>query len=133
MVTDMKITGRPAQFGRGVISDVGDKIIGQFAECLSTRLAEPAERAEPAARGRTDRRLQLRAGSDARGRDGAPPRRRSRPAVPPPPRDPGAGSTAREPAEVNLGSVVGPVLLKRYGPWVGGLVVVAIIVWLTRG
>ena len=33
MVTDMTITGRPAQFGRGVISDVADKIIGQFAGC----------------------------------------------------------------------------------------------------
>jgi len=31
MVTDMAITGKPAQFGRGVISDVADKIIGQFA------------------------------------------------------------------------------------------------------
>ena len=39
MVTDMTITGRPAQFGRGVISDVGDKIIGQFAACLASKLA----------------------------------------------------------------------------------------------
>lgn len=31
MVTDLSITGRPAQFGRGVISDVSEKIIGQFA------------------------------------------------------------------------------------------------------
>ena len=32
MVTDMTITGKPAQFGRGVISDVADKIIRQFAD-----------------------------------------------------------------------------------------------------
>src|SRR5205809_1251818 len=38
MVTDMTITGRPAQFGRGVISDVADKIIGQFASCVATKL-----------------------------------------------------------------------------------------------
>src|SRR5689334_10747179 len=38
MVTDMKITGRPAQFGRGVISDVADKIIGQFATCVASKL-----------------------------------------------------------------------------------------------
>jgi hypothetical protein len=38
MVTDMKITGRPAQFGRGVISDVADKIIGQFASCVASKL-----------------------------------------------------------------------------------------------
>ena len=39
MVTDLTITGRPAQFGRGVISDVADKIIGQFAGCLAEKLA----------------------------------------------------------------------------------------------
>ncbi len=38
MVTDMIVTGRPAQFGRGVMADVSDKIIGQFASCLSTKL-----------------------------------------------------------------------------------------------
>lgn len=38
MVTDMKITGRPAQFGRGVIGDVADKIIQQFATCVASKL-----------------------------------------------------------------------------------------------
>ena len=42
MVTDMTITGRPAQFGRGVISDVADKIIGQFAACVADKLAPQA-------------------------------------------------------------------------------------------
>ena len=46
MVTDMAITGKPAQFGRGVISDVADKIIGQFAACVARKLAPAA--AEPA-------------------------------------------------------------------------------------
>ena len=40
--TDLKITGRPAQFGRGVIQDVGTKILDQFADCLSTRLGGEA-------------------------------------------------------------------------------------------
>jgi uncharacterized protein len=43
MVTDMTITGRPAQFGRGVISDVADKIIRQFAGCVAEKLAPEAE------------------------------------------------------------------------------------------
>ncbi len=42
MVTDMTITGRPAQFGRGVISDIADKIIGQFAGCVAEKLAPQA-------------------------------------------------------------------------------------------
>jgi uncharacterized protein len=49
MVTDMTITGRPAQFGRGVISDVADKIIGQFSACVASKLAPAAEEAAPAA------------------------------------------------------------------------------------
>jgi uncharacterized protein len=40
MVTDMTITGKPAQFGRGVISDVADKIIGQFSACVARKLGE---------------------------------------------------------------------------------------------
>lgn len=38
LATDLTITGKPAQFGRGLIEDVGGKIIGQFAECLSSSL-----------------------------------------------------------------------------------------------
>jgi uncharacterized protein len=34
VVTDLTVTGKPAQFGRGVMEDVGTKIIGQFAERL---------------------------------------------------------------------------------------------------
>jgi carbon monoxide dehydrogenase subunit G len=35
VLTEMQVTGKPAQFGRGVMSDVGDKILGQFASCLA--------------------------------------------------------------------------------------------------
>ena len=39
--TDLKITGRPAQFGRGVLADVGGRLIGQFADCLAGQLQPP--------------------------------------------------------------------------------------------
>jgi carbon monoxide dehydrogenase subunit G len=39
VVTDLNITGKPAQFGRGVMVDVGNKLIGQFADCLAGKLA----------------------------------------------------------------------------------------------
>lgn len=42
VVTELAITGKPAQFGRGVMVDVGNKLIGQFADCLAGKLAEPA-------------------------------------------------------------------------------------------
>jgi carbon monoxide dehydrogenase subunit G len=54
VVTDLDITGKPAQFGRGVMVDVGNKLLGQFADCLAATLeggdaagsAEAGERAE---------------------------------------------------------------------------------------
>lgn len=36
--TDLKITGKVAQFGRGVMQDVSEKLLGQFADCLATKL-----------------------------------------------------------------------------------------------
>ena len=39
VTTDLAITGRPAQFGRGVMTDVGAKLLGQFADCLAGQLA----------------------------------------------------------------------------------------------
>ena len=42
VLTELSVTGRPAQFGRGMISEVGGKILDQFAECLAGRLA-PAD------------------------------------------------------------------------------------------
>lgn len=38
--TDLTVTGRPAQFGRGVLAEVGDRLVGRFASCLEERLAE---------------------------------------------------------------------------------------------
>ena len=42
VLTDLAITGKPAQFGRGVMQDVSDKLLGQFVACLESRLGEPA-------------------------------------------------------------------------------------------
>ncbi|GAB2932652.1 SRPBCC family protein [Rhodococcus aerolatus] len=50
VLTDLSITGKPAQLGRGLIAEVGGKIIGQFADCLGQRLgAEQEAASEPAA------------------------------------------------------------------------------------
>lgn len=38
--TDLAITGKVAQFGRGVMADVSEKLMGQFAENLQTLIAE---------------------------------------------------------------------------------------------
>ncbi|MFF1640301.1 SRPBCC domain-containing protein [Streptomyces sp. NPDC058246] len=48
--TDLTVTGRPAQFGRGVMAEVGDKLVGRFADCLSERLKESDRPTEPSGR-----------------------------------------------------------------------------------
>jgi carbon monoxide dehydrogenase subunit G len=40
MVTELAITGKPAQFGRGTLADVGEKLVSIFADCLSEELAQ---------------------------------------------------------------------------------------------
>ena len=42
VVTDLEVSGRPAQFGRGVMADVAAKLTEQFAGCLAERIQEPA-------------------------------------------------------------------------------------------
>jgi uncharacterized protein len=37
MVTSVNVTGRVAQFGRGILADVSNKLVGQFVECLESR------------------------------------------------------------------------------------------------
>jgi carbon monoxide dehydrogenase subunit G len=50
VVTDLTITGRVAQFGRGVLGDVSSKLLGQFVDCLESKLlSNSAESPAPAA------------------------------------------------------------------------------------
>jgi len=51
VLTDLVITGKPAQFGRGVISDVSDKLLDQFVSCVSERFADGLEAQESVASG----------------------------------------------------------------------------------
>lgn len=50
LVTDLAVTGKPAQFGRGVLADVSAKIVGQFASNLAALMAAdtPPADTEPA-------------------------------------------------------------------------------------
>lgn len=44
--TKLNITGRPAQFGRNIMAEVGGKLIGRFADNLAAEIAAPAKTAE---------------------------------------------------------------------------------------
>jgi carbon monoxide dehydrogenase subunit G len=50
VTTDLSVTGKPAQFGRGVMQDVSDKLLGQFVACIEQQFAvedEPAPEPVP--------------------------------------------------------------------------------------
>ncbi len=47
--TDLAITGKVAQFGRGVLADVSGKLLGQFVHNLETTVLGPPAGATPAA------------------------------------------------------------------------------------
>jgi uncharacterized protein len=50
VVTDLRLTGRVASFGRGAVQDVSARLFGEFAQCLRQTLeAAPAAAAAPAA------------------------------------------------------------------------------------
>ena len=51
VTTDLKVTGKVAQFGRGVMADVSKKLMGQFADNLSELLDQVQPDSEPAVDG----------------------------------------------------------------------------------
>ncbi|MGH3366670.1 MAG: SRPBCC domain-containing protein [Nocardioidaceae bacterium] len=119
--TELNITGKPAQFGRGVMQDVSDKLLGQFAECLESTIGAPAEPA-PAVTTEPAGTAPATGGSVAE----APAAGDDTPHQPPPssPREDGAGgagshrasSRGPAPTALDLGVTVLPVLARRYGP-----------------
>jgi uncharacterized protein len=120
--TDLAITGKPAQFGRGVMQDVSDKLLGQFVTCLEQRLAgdEPAGAAPPSGVPAAESPVQMAAG--------APPTAATPAPSPPPPPPPPPQTEA-----LDLGSTVLPVLLRSY--WKQAVAVLAVLVvvrWLRR-
>src|SRR4051812_5674322 len=48
VTTDLTVTGRVAQFGRGVLADVSSKLLGQFVDCLEANVLGEAPPPPPA-------------------------------------------------------------------------------------
>lgn len=121
VVTDLSVTGKPAQFGRGLLSEVGGKIIGQFADCLAGKLGPQQEPAAPEGES-TDSGRPADAETD-RSTNGAT---HAAPAAVRPVSTPVAD-------EINLLDTAGAPLVKRLAPVVVGLIVLFIVVrWLRR-
>jgi carbon monoxide dehydrogenase subunit G len=150
--TDMKLTGRAAQFGRGIAQDVATKMLTQFAECLERELsgggaAQEAANAAPTSEddgaasqeappatsvGGTAGRVvssedpRVMAGGTVEGAvlsDGA-----TEAAA-------GTGAPRREPEEpeaFDLGAASQEAILKRAVPVLAGLGLLAFLIWLIR-
>ena len=52
--TDMKLTGRAAQFGRGIAQDVATRMLTQFAECLEREISGGPEEGAAASAAQTE-------------------------------------------------------------------------------
>jgi uncharacterized protein len=132
VTTDLSITGKAAQFGRGnVIKDVSDKLLGQFVACLEQQLtaadapdAPPGEGSAPVVpeepRDEASRRAVEPAASTAGGEAAGQPAAPEAPSVP-----------RRSDDSLDLGTTVMPVLLRAYWkPAVAVLLVILVIIYL---
>ncbi len=151
--TDLNVTGRPAQFGRGVMQDVSDKLLSQFAACLETEMSgqdgsnkagvQPATPVEPATPVQPAQTVELvtpaesvelvtpaetaeTVSANARHPAAAEPSV----VVDPSPVTPSTAPRRVEstpPAELDLGLTLLPIIMKRYGH---ALVGVALVLWV---
>jgi len=105
--TDMKISGKLAQFGSGMIAEVSSKLLGQFAASLEQLLAsspEPSSETKPL----------------AEATDGA-----HSPASNPAPFRPSAA-----PQPVDLTHLAGGAVAKRALPVLAGIVIIGVIIYV---
>ncbi|WP_034272378.1 SRPBCC family protein [Haloechinothrix halophila] len=117
VISDVKVTGKPAQFGRGLISEVSGRLLAEFAANLAGELA-PAKAATSGATGAaatTEASPDTMAAEEAResGESGEP-----------------VAPREREP--LDLMGVAGAPVLKRVLPVVAVLAAIAAVVVIVR-
>jgi hypothetical protein len=107
VVTDLAITGRAAQFGSGVITEVSDRLLGEFVDRLSEQLGR---RTGPEGTpGGAEGSVASSQGSTADAR------------------------WAQSADTLDFGKLVGPALAKRFAPPVAAtLLVVGVFLWSRR-
>jgi carbon monoxide dehydrogenase subunit G len=124
VATALTITGKPAQFGRGVIQDVSDKLLGQFVGCLESRITAPAAaQADPieesAATSVNGSATEVTRSAPSSAVNGAVP-----------------GQTRTAPPQddaLDLGATVLPILARTYWrQFAAGVLVLLVLRWLWR-
>jgi uncharacterized protein len=161
--TDMKLTGRAAQFGRGIAQDVATKMLTQFAECLEREIsggpqegaaegsAETAESTATSGDGAGSQETSAAAVGGTAGRvissddptvmAGGPVEgavvsggTQAAAASATTAGQPGSGGAPRreEPEAFDLGAASQEAIIKRVGPVLVGLGLLAFLIWLIR-
>jgi uncharacterized protein len=115
--TDLHITGKVAQFGRGIIGDVSKKLMEQFAANLNTMLDEqgpaPSEAAPAAERDTSSDAAEPAPATESGAAGNEPPTVRK------------INGPAAEP--VDLAGVAGPAVVKRLVPAVLALLLIVLL------
>jgi len=125
VITDLAITGKPAQFGRGVMQEVSDKLLQQFADCLEAKVGDQGPGKHLAD---TPAPSPSEAGRPPEGTGGgAVPgaAATSRPSV-------GAAGQGQEVEALDLGATVLPILLKSYWKPIAGAILLLFLLRKVR-
>lgn len=146
--TDLKLTGRAAQFGRGLAQDVATRMLDQFAACLEQEIssagaaeaaAQPAsgnvsQAATPdgspsaAGAGATVQGAIVTGSSPSGAAASAPTTGIQQPTT----QDASPRGPAEEPEALDLGDTTRGALFKRLTPMLAGAGVLVILTWLFR-
>ena len=102
--TDLKIVGKLAQFGSGMLQQVSEKLLGQFVESLEAKLAAKNAATAPSPNG-----AESPAGPAT---SAAPP--------------------APEPEPIDLLELAGGDQLKKYAPVAAAVLAVLVLIWVLR-
>lgn len=123
VVTDLAITGKPAQFGRGVMADVGTKLITTFAERLEAMIREDEHGAPQEPTGGSPAVVGSPAAAAAEAAPAAAPAATGPRRIAPP---------AQEPEALDLMEVAGGAVTKRLVPVAIAAAVIAALVWFLK-
>jgi uncharacterized protein len=125
--TDMHLTGRAAQFGRGVQQEVATKLINQFAECLEKEIMGENTREEPEQPEETEEPEETAEPEEAASANGSAeqdeeeekPKRR-------------VIQQDHDVEPLDLGEASRDAVLKRVMPLAAGLGALLVVIWLVR-
>ena len=118
VVTDLKITGKVAQFGNAMIAEVSEKLLGQFVDCLEkTLVAQQGEEAAPSGAAPRRKATSAQAGGRPEANAEAPEKQvvQLRPSP--------------EPEAIDLVELAGGSVAKRLIPALIALVVVGLVIY----